>query len=113
MAEAARLGDEVFGMTGGEHSGHTKNPHPPMQLTGNISDGCSSNVFINGKPAATVGSNTTEYDGCCGTNRGAVGAGSSSVFINGKPAARVGDKVNVHSGHGIVNSGSGNVYIGG
>ncbi len=113
MAEAARLGDEIFGMTAGEHSGHTEQPHGPLQLTGSISDGCSKDVFINGQPAATVGCETEERDGCCGINRGTVGAGSSSVFINGKAAARQGDSVNVHNGRGIINSGSENVFIGG
>lgn len=112
MAEAARQGDEVFGMTAGEHSGH-EDPHGPLQLTGSIVKGCSTNVFINGRPAATIGCGTEEHDGCCGSNTGSVGAGSSSVFINGKAAARQGDKVNVHNGHGIINSGSGNVFVGG
>lgn len=43
-----------------------------------VRDG-SSNVTINGRPAAAVGSQT----GCGGT----IVTGSSSVFINGKPAA--------------------------
>lgn len=43
-----------------------------------VKDG-SSNVFINGRPAATVGSQTE-----CG---GTIVTGSSSVFINGKPVA--------------------------
>jgi uncharacterized Zn-binding protein involved in type VI secretion len=43
----------------------------------------SSNVFINGKPAATMGGKT----GCGGVTVG----GGGGVFINGKPAARAGD----------------------
>ena len=43
-----------------------------------VRDG-STNVFINGRPAATVGSQTE-----CG---GTIITGSSSVFINGKPMA--------------------------
>ena len=112
MAEAARLGDAVLGVTAGEHTGHTT-PHGPSQITGNISGNCSRNVFINGKPAAYIGSITTENDGCCGSSFGAVGAGSSSVNINGIPAARNGDALNAHNGTGIVNSGSPNVNIGG
>ena len=42
----------------------------------------SSDVFINGKPAARLGDKT---------NCGVVVRGSSNVFINGKPMARVGD----------------------
>jgi uncharacterized Zn-binding protein involved in type VI secretion len=43
----------------------------------------SPNVFINGRPAVTIGDRT----GCGGV---AVG-GSSNVFINGRPVARAGD----------------------
>jgi uncharacterized Zn-binding protein involved in type VI secretion len=43
----------------------------------------SSNVFINGKPAAVQGSST----GCGGS----IGTGSSGAFINGKPMAGAGD----------------------
>jgi uncharacterized Zn-binding protein involved in type VI secretion len=46
-------------------------------------EGGSPNVFINGRPAVTLGDRT----GCGGV---AVG-GSSNVFINGKPVARAGD----------------------
>ena len=46
-------------------------------------EGGSPNVFINGRPAVTVGDKT----GCGGI---AVG-GASNVFINGKPVARAGD----------------------
>jgi uncharacterized Zn-binding protein involved in type VI secretion len=45
--------------------------------------GGSPNVFINGRPAATLGDKT----GCGGVTVG----GAANVFINGKPAARVGD----------------------
>jgi uncharacterized Zn-binding protein involved in type VI secretion len=112
MPAAARLNDTVAGTTGGEHSGHAT-PHSPMPFTGEISGGCSPNVFINGRPAATVGSVTTEQDGCCGSSNGSVAVGSSSVFINGKPAARLGDALAAHSGSGAISSGSGDVFIGG
>lgn len=112
MPEAARLNDSVAGTTAGEHSGHVP-PHSPEPFSGEISAGCSSNVFINGRPAATVGSVTTERDGCCGSSQGAVAAGSSTVFINGKPAARNGDAISPHSGSGNISSGSGDVLIGG
>lgn len=64
MPEAARLNDSVAGTTAGEHTGHVP-PHSPETFGGQISGGCSGNVFINGRPAATVGSVTTETDGCC------------------------------------------------
>lgn len=112
MSSAARLNDSVDGTTAGEHSGHSS-PHPPEAFGGQISGGCSGNVFINGRPAATVGSVTTETDGCCGSSQGSVAAGSNTVFINGKPAARVGDALAAHSGSGKVASGSSDVFIGG
>lgn len=112
MPGAARLNDSVTGTTAGEHSGHVP-PHSPEAFGGQISSGCSGNVFINGRPAATAGSVTTETDGCCGSSQGAVATGSSSVFINGKPAARKGDALAAHSGSGEVASGSSDVFIGG
>lgn len=112
MPGAARLGDAVTGTTAGEHAGHVP-PHPPMAFSGEISGGCSPNVFINGVPAATVDSVTTERDGCCGSSQGKVAAGSGTVFINGKPAARIGDGLNAHNGSGKVAAGSEDVFIGG
>jgi uncharacterized Zn-binding protein involved in type VI secretion len=61
----------------------------------------SSDVLINGMPAATVGSTTA-----CGAS---IAAGSSTVTINGKPAAIQG-AATTHGG--VVISGSGNVLIG-
>lgn len=112
MPQAARLNDSVTGTTAGEHSGHTE-PHPPETFSGEISSGCSGDVLINGMPAATVGSVTTERDSCCGSSKGAVAAGSSTVFINGKPAARQGDALAPHSGSGKISAGSPDVFIGG
>lgn len=112
MPAAARLNDSVSGTTSGEHSGHIV-PHEPETFTGEITSACSRNVFINGRPAATVGSGTTERDSCCGSSQGSIAVGSASVFINGKPAARLGDALNAHSGEGTVTSGSDNVFIGG
>ena len=112
MPEAARLTDSVAGTTAGEHSGHV-DAHGPIPFGGQISGGCSGDVLINGLPAATVGSITTETDACCGSSQGEVAAGSSSVFINGKPAARKGDALAPHSGSGKIASGSSNVFIGG
>lgn len=112
MPGAARLSDTVAGTTGGEPSGHVP-PHGPVGFSGEISGGCSGDVLINGRPAAVVGSTTTERDSCCGSSAGAVAAGSGSVFINARPAARQGDTLSAHSGSGSVSSGSGDVIIGG
>lgn len=112
MPNAARLTDAVDGTTAGEHSGHVP-PHSPEPFTGEISGACSGNVRINGLEAATVGSTTTERDGCCGSSQGAVAAGSGTVRINGKAAARTGDALAPHSGTGNIAGGSATVRIGG
>ena len=112
MPNAARLTDAVDGTTAGEHSGHVP-PHSPEPFTGEISGACSGDVRVNGLAAATVGSITTERDGCCGSSQGAVAAGSGTVRINSKPAARTGDALDAHSGSGTVTGGSPDVKIGG
>jgi uncharacterized Zn-binding protein involved in type VI secretion len=75
----------------------------PLPFSGTITGGCSSDVMIEGKAAAVVGStadNVPPHVAPNGpfqvppTNKGIVIAGSSSVMINKKPAARHGDKVN-------------------
>ncbi len=64
----------------------------------------SSNVFINGMPAARKGDRMI----CIGPPD-SIDKGSASVAINGKPAARMGDK----SAHGgVLVAGSPNVFIG-
>ena len=73
-------------------------PHP---FNGIIDSGCSTNVMIEGKAAATVGSgatNTPSHIPSGGpsfqvppTNKGTITIGSPTVMINGKPAARNGD----------------------
>lgn len=112
MPQAARITDAVAGTTAGEHTGHVPT-HSPEPFSGEISGACSGTVRINGLSAATVGSITTERDGCCGSSQGAVGAGSGTVRINGKPAARMGDTLAAHSGSGTVTGGSPDVKIGG
>lgn len=71
--------------------------HP---FTGVIGGNLSANVFVMGRPAATVGStaiNTPPHIPLGGpfakppTNMGTIVAGSPTVLINGKPAARNGD----------------------
>ncbi|WP_241627465.1 PAAR domain-containing protein [Rosenbergiella epipactidis] len=66
----------------------------------------SSNVTINGLPAAMLAVSAT----ACGLHGGAVIAtGSGSITINGYPAARLGDIT--ACGSSVV-TGSGNVFIG-
>lgn len=72
-------------------------PHP---FSGIINGGLSSDVLIEGMPAATVGStatNTPPHIPQGGpfqippTNQGRITIGSATVLINGKQAARSGD----------------------
>lgn len=72
-------------------------PHP---FTGQINDGLSSDVNIQGMPAAVQGSKATNMPSHIPqggqfqsppSNQATIQMGSSSVFINGKPAARSGD----------------------
>ncbi|MDA8140166.1 MAG: PAAR domain-containing protein [Desulfobacteraceae bacterium] len=72
-------------------------PHP---FTGQINDGLSSDVNIQGKPAAVQGSKATNMPSHIPqggpfqtppSNQATIQMGSTSVFINGKPAARNGD----------------------
>jgi uncharacterized Zn-binding protein involved in type VI secretion len=72
----------------------------PMPFSGTLTTGLSTDVFIEGKPAATVNSgalNQPIHIPAGGpfqkppSNQGKILAGSTGVFINGKPAARQGD----------------------
>jgi uncharacterized Zn-binding protein involved in type VI secretion len=74
-------------------------PHP---FSGTLNNGLSSNVNIEGKAAATVGSEAQNMPPHIPsvvpgrfqinpTNKGQVMMGSATVFINNKPAARNGD----------------------
>lgn len=109
MPGVARLNDSIAGTTSGEHSTHTETPCSPSAISGSISGGCSTNVYCNGLPVATVGSVTTENDSCCGSAKGTVAAGSSKVFVNGKAIARNGDALNPHNGTASITEGSSNV----
>ena len=72
----------------------------PSPFNGTIASGCSTNVMIEGKPAAVVGStanNVPPHPPQGGplqkpaTNQGKIIMGSTTVMINNKPAARMGD----------------------
>jgi uncharacterized Zn-binding protein involved in type VI secretion len=72
-----------------------------LPFAGPLTAGLSSNVIIEGRPAATVGSgatNTPSHVPPGGsfvnppTNQGRIVAGSATVAINGKPAARARDR---------------------
>ena len=74
----------------------------PNPFSGTITGGCSTDVVIDGQPAAVVGSTATNNPPHVPqggnfqtppTNSGSVLRGSTKVFINGKPAARVNDPV--------------------
>ena len=101
---AAKQGDKVVGVDthiimipspGGPVP--TPLPHP---FNGILSQGLSTNVKIQGMPAATVDSiamNMPPHIPQGGpfqkppTNQGKIMMGSTTVFINKKPAARMGD----------------------
>ncbi|WP_263228055.1 PAAR domain-containing protein [Pseudomonas alabamensis] len=76
--------------------------------TGKIMSG-SSNVYINGKPAARAHLDHAECSDHSGTPK-TLAQGSRSVHINGQPAARVGDLTVCDA---KISSGSSNVYVGG
>ncbi|MDB6369630.1 PAAR domain-containing protein [Photorhabdus bodei] len=84
----------------------TKSGAASRSPCGTITRG-SSNVFINGKPAAIA---TYSQVGCDKDGIRQMAEGSSSVFVNGYPLARVGDKTTCDA---VVMTGSPNVFIGG
>jgi uncharacterized Zn-binding protein involved in type VI secretion len=98
-------------------------PHP---FVGMLDGALSSNVNIEGKPAAVQGStasNTPSHIPQGGpfqkppTNKATVQLGSSTVFINGKAAARNGDKAMTCNDPADMPAGTvvavGKVFIGG
>ncbi|MBS7610177.1 PAAR domain-containing protein [Candidatus Bathyarchaeota archaeon] len=103
---AAKLGDKVVSNPVDTHIilittpfGTVPTPMP-MPFNGLITSDVSKDVFIEGSPAATLGSlaiNTPPHIPIGGpfqkppTNQGRIIRGSTGVFINGKPAARLGD----------------------
>lgn len=103
---AAKLGDKVVGtdvhiVMMPSPTGPIPTP-TPMPFAGTIAKGCSTDVLIEGKPAAILGSGAVNLPPHIPTggpfqsppnNQGTIMAGSPTVLINGKPAARNGDKV--------------------
>ena len=106
MPIAAKMNDQVVGID--THIVMVSTPGGPVPtplpspFAGMITGGCSTSVFIDGQPAAVVGSMATNNPPHIPqggsfqnppTNSGTVQQGSTSVFIDGKPAARVNDPV--------------------
>lgn len=101
---AAKMGDKIVAVD--THIYMIPSPGGPVPtplpspFNGMITGGCSNNVNIQGKPAATLGStadNVPPHMPQGGpfqvppTNKGNIIMGSTTVFINNKPAARNGD----------------------
>ncbi|TWD79399.1 hypothetical protein FB561_0457 [Kribbella amoyensis] len=103
---AAKLGDQVIGtdvhiVLVPSSGGPVPTPRS-LPFTGRIVSGCSSDVLIEGKPAAVHGSvavNQPPHVPTGGTfarppdNRGTILALGPLVLVNGRPLARAGDKV--------------------
>ena len=106
---AARQGDQVVG-TDIHMVAVPAPPGPPVptplphQFAGPLLQSLSTDVLIDGLPAATIGSvamnQPPHFPTPPGvsfvvppTNQGTVLNGSTTVFIDGKPAARTGDPV--------------------
>jgi uncharacterized Zn-binding protein involved in type VI secretion len=99
MPAIARLGD----MSTGHQEDSCFWPPKPV-ISG------SSNVFVNGLAAITVGSEWQTH--CCSDSchSSVSSSGSSNVFINGRAAVRIGDQISCSSNE-LVASGSSNVFI--
>jgi uncharacterized Zn-binding protein involved in type VI secretion len=102
MAQAAKQGDRVTAIDTHliQPPGPTAPVPVPHPFSGIINGGLSSNVNIDGMPAATLDStatNTPPHIPTGGTfvnpprNQARIIRGSATVFINNKPAARAGD----------------------
>jgi uncharacterized Zn-binding protein involved in type VI secretion len=101
---AAKQGDKVVGtdihiIMVPSPGGPVPTP-TPLPFNGTITTNLSTDVFIEGKPAATVQSGATNMPPHIPaggpfqkppSNQGKIIVGSTGVFINGKPAARQGD----------------------
>ena len=72
----------------------------------------SPNVFVNGKPMASVGDTSTPHlrpGTPCPAHVAAINQGSGTVFVNGRPVARIGDSL---AGCTVVATGSTDVFTG-
>jgi len=79
--------------------------------SGMVRDGCSGDVFVNGKGWSRQGDNNTGHllpGAPCPGHAAPISSGSSSVYVNGKQAGRVGDPTCTS-----VAAGSSNVFAGG
>lgn len=93
---AAKKNDQVIGVD--IHITAPGATPVPLPFKGNINQGLSSDVNIEGMAAATKDSeaqNTTNHisNSKPASNKGKIIQGSSTVYINGKSAARAGDLV--------------------
>ncbi|MBV9407677.1 MAG: PAAR domain-containing protein [Candidatus Eremiobacteraeota bacterium] len=99
---AAKLGDQIMAVDTHiiQPPGPVSPVPVPLPFVGFIDGECSSNVFINGLPAATLGSTATNVPPHIPpagafvnppTNKATIISGSATVMINNKPAARAGD----------------------
>jgi uncharacterized Zn-binding protein involved in type VI secretion len=100
MPAAARIGDIV-------NTGHACTTVVDIALT------LQSNVKIDGKLAAVVGSQLADHTflsgSSCIPHSATVTAGSSKVFIGGIAVSRIGDTADM----GAIITGSSSVFIGG
>ncbi len=106
MPEAFRNGD--LAKIDADAHGCPACPHPTI---GPATSG-SPDVNINGM-AAVREQDTGRHAPCCGAKLWTATQGSGTVKINGKGAMRKGDPVTSCGGSGTVNTGSGDVKIGG
>lgn len=85
-------------------------PCCPHQVKGFITVG-STDVFINGQPAARVGDQGM-HAACCGPNTFVIAVGSNTVFVNNQKAARTKDTT-LHCGgsSGEITQGSDDVFV--
>ena len=75
----------------------------PLPFSGQLTSNLSTNVYVNGRPAAVQGSIAQNMPPHIApppstfqkppTNQGRVMMGSPTVLVNGKPMARLGDQV--------------------
>jgi uncharacterized Zn-binding protein involved in type VI secretion len=127
---AARLNDPVTGtdvhiLLVPTPGGPVPTP-TPMPFSGRLLTGLSTDVLVNGRPAATTGSvapNLPPHIPAAGpfskppANQGRVLTGSVLVLVNGKGLARVGDPVltcndPVDLPNGAISAGSADVLAG-